>query len=429
MIRLTDKSTGFNCHFQNKRPNRQLKDRCLLGQESHCHLIKTTVEILLPQLIYKNTIAFCLIAVLCLSSTGSRGDDSPDSKSPFEKKPTTKSPFDKKPTTTSPFDKKPTTKSPFDKKPTTKSSLDKQPLKSEPSIERVKKLETSDGVPLELAYYPPKGKSLATVLLVHDLDGSEKTLRRLALGLQESGCAVVVPDLRGHGGSKSDLLDLDISKKKLLSNQIRMIPASGGGRIRRTARIKGDLETVRMWLEEKGAEDGPNLDQLCVIGSGLGGTLAAIWTAADWNWIPNTKGPQGQQVRALILISPVWSGPGISITNALNARTTFNELEVKPLLERLPVMIIAGSNDRQSSQLFHRLKGARPTSWFMESENGMPQQSKKHALPNQMKTGILKFQELPTSLRADKLASLPSGDRTPLQLCISFISEIMSDLD
>ena len=224
-------------------------------------------------------------------------------------------------------------------------------------------------------------------------------------------------------------MDLDISKKKLLSNQIRMIPASGGGRIRRTARIKGDLETVRMWLEEKGAEDGPNLDQLCVIGSGLGGTLAAIWTAADWNWIPNTKGPQGQQVRALILISPVWSGPGISITNALNARTTFNKLEVKPLLERLPVMIIAGSNDRQSSQLFHRLKGARPTSWFMESENGMPQQSKKHALPNQMKTGILKFQELPTSLRADKLASLPSGDRTPLQLCISFISEIMSDLD
>ena len=149
-----------------------------------------------------------------------------------------------------------------------------------------------------------------------------------------------------------------------------MIPASGGGRIRRTARIKGDLETVRMWLEEKGAEDGPNLDQLCVIGSGLGGTLAAIWTAADWNWIPNTQGPQGQQVRALILISPVWSGPGISITNALNARTTFNKLEVKPLLERLPVMIIAGSNDRQSSQLFHRLKEHVPRagSWNLKTE-------------------------------------------------------------
>ena len=208
-----------------------------------------------------------------------------------------------------------------------------------------------------------------------------------------------------------------------------MIPASGGGRIRRTARIKGDLETVLSWLEEQGAEDGSNLDQLCVIGSGLGGTLAAIWTAADWNWIPNTQGPQGQQVKALILISPVWSGPGISITNALDSRTTLNQLEVKPLLERLPVMIISGSNDRQSSRLFYRLKGARPTSWFMESKNGTTQQSKKQALPNQMTTGILKFQELPTSLRADKLASLPSGNRTPLQLCVSFISEIMSDPD
>ena len=383
--------------------------------------------------------AFCLIVVLCFSSTVSEGNDSPDSKSPFDKKPTAKSPFDKKPTAKSPFDKKPTIKSPFDKKPTAKSPFDKKPtaksplnkkpLKTSPSIKRIKNLETSDGVPLELVYYPPKGKALATVILVHDLNGSEKALQRLATGLQENGCAVAVPDLRGHGGSKSDSLNLDVSEKKLLSSQIRMIPASGGGRIRRTARIKGDLETVLSWLEEQGAEDGSNLDQLCVIGSGLGGTLAAIWTAADWNWIPNTQGPQGQQVRALILISPVWSGPGISITNALDARTTLNQLEVKPLLERLPVMIISGSNDRQSSRLFYRLKGARPTSWFMESKNGTTQQSKKRALPNQTTTGILKFQELPTSLRADKLASLPSGNRTPLQLCVSFISEIMSDPD
>ena len=157
--------------------------------------------------------AFCLIVVLCLSSTVSEGNDSPDSKSPFDKKPTTKSPFDKKPTTKSPFDKKPTTKSPFDKKPTTKSPfdkkpttkspfdkkpttkspLDKKPLKTSPSIKRIKNLETSDGVPLELVYYPPKGKALATVILVHDLNGSEKTLQRLAIGLQENGCAVAGP--------------------------------------------------------------------------------------------------------------------------------------------------------------------------------------------------------------------------------------------
>ena len=276
-------------------------------------------------------------------------------------------------------------------------------------------------------YYPPQGKATATVILVHDIGGSEKTVRKLASGLQKAGCAVAVPDLRGHGGSKNT--DLDVSKKRLLVNQLRMIPASGGGRIRTSANLKGDLETVRNWLAEKEAEGDIDLKQLCIIGSGLGGTLAATWAAADWNWLPNTQGPQGQQVQTIILISPVWADQGISITNALSARTTTGQHEVKPLLNHLPVMIIAGSNDRQSSQLFQRLKGARPTSWFKESANGTKEQSKKKLPPNQPKTGPLVFEEIRSSLRADKLASLPSGNRTPLQLCISFISEIMSDLD
>ena len=407
MIRFTDKSTRFKCHFRKKRPSRQRKDWCLYVQELRPHLIKTTGEILLPQLICKNMMAFCLIAVLCLSSTSSRGDDSPDFKSPF--------------------DKKPTTKSPFDKKPTTKPLLDKKSLKPEPSIEWVKSLETSDGVPIELAYYPPKAKALATVILVHDLNGSEKTVRKLASGLQQAGCAVAVPDLRGHGASKRP--DLDASKKNLPANQLRMIPASGGGRIRKSANLRGDLETVRNWLLEKEETGDVDLDRLCIIGSGLGGTLAATWAAADWNWLPNTQGPQGQQVQSVILISPVWANQGISITSALGARTALGQREVKPLLEHLPIMIIAGSDDRQASQLFQRLKGARPTSWFKESANGTKQQSKRTLSPNQNKTGPLVFKEIRSSLRADKLASLPSGDHTPLQLCVSFISEIMTELN
>jgi hypothetical protein len=89
-------------------------------------------------------------------------------------------------------------------------------------------------------------------------------------------------------------------------------------------------------------------------------------------------------------------------------------------------MIIAGSDDRQSSQLFQRLKGARPTSWFQESANGTKQQSKRRPSPNQPKTGPLVFEEIRSSLRADKLASLPSGNRTPLQLCEWFINETSS---
>ena len=306
-------------------------------------------------------------------------------------------------------------------------SADEKSRTNTSAAEHVSGLMTSDGVPLQVVYYPSQGKATATVILVHDIGGSEKTVRKLASGLQQAGCAVAVPDLRGHGASKRP--DLDASKKNLPANQLQMIPASGGGRIRKSANLRGDLETVRNWLLKKEETGDVDLDRLCIIGSGLGGTLAATWAAADWNWLPNTQGPQGQQVQSVILISPVWANQGISITSALGARTALGQREVKPLLEHLPIMIIAGSDDRQASQLFQRLKGARPTSWFKESANGTKQQSKRTLSPNQNKTGPLVFKEIRSSLRADKLASLPSGDHTPLQLCVSFISEIMTELN
>ena len=413
------KSTPFNCYFPNKRRKQGQQAAPPSGLECHSHKPKTSGR---PPA-RERVLALYLIVNLLTAPIAVGADTSPDSKSPFDKKPTAFSPFDKKPTSKSPFDKKPTSKSPFDKKPTAKSSINKTPASQPPSIERVRELETSDGVRLEMAYYPPKGKAIATVILVHDLNGSEKTVRRLAAGLQESGCAVAVPDLRGHGNSKGE--GYDVSKKKLLVNQIRMIPASGGGRIRSHARIKGDLETVRGWLKQKESEGDIDLDQLCIIGSGIGGTLAATWAVADWNWLPNTQGPQGQQVKAVILISPVWADQGISMTNALGARIRDGRGEIKPLLEGLPVLIIAGTNDRQSGQLFQRLKGSRPMSWSQESADGTKKQSKRKSLPNQNKTGPLVFEEIRSSLRADKLASLPSGNRTPLQLCVRFIDETL----
>ena len=132
--------------------------------------------------------------------------------------------------------------------------------------------------------------------------------------------------------------------------------------------------------------------------------------------------------KALILISPVWSGSGKYPLRMLSTlEQPLNQLEVKPICwNDLPIMIIAGSDDRQSSQLFKRLKGARPTSWFKESANGTKEQSERKLSPNQPKTGPLVFEEIRSSLRADKLASLPSGNRTPLQLCAWFISETLS---
>lgn len=280
-------------------------------------------------------------------------------------------------------------------------------------------LETSDGVELRLTFYPPPGDNAATVLLVHDIGGSHASIRELAASLQRAGCAVVVPALRGHGdgsggGQRSGGATLQRS-------DLLMIAGTGGGAIRGQARIRGDLETVRNWLKAKARDGEVDLDRFCVIGSGLGGTLAALWTAGDWGWQPNTRGPQGQDVTGLILISPVWAEKGISLNTALGARAVVDRRPVKPVLERLPVMIIAGEDDAQSERLFKTFQKARPSNWFQQLADGSKDESTGG---KQDGTGPVIFVQIDSPLRADKLATLQSGNFRPDQFCSWFIGEL-----
>ena len=202
-----------------------------------------------------------------------------------------------------------------------------------------------------------------------------------------------------------------------------MIAGTGGGAIRSQARIRGDLETVRNWLKEREGEGEVDLKRFCVIGSGLGGTLAACWTAADWGWQPNTRGPQGQEVTGLILISPVWADKGVSINTALGARAVVNRQPVKPVLELLPVMIIAGEDDSQAERLFKKFQAARPDNWYQRLADGTKTKSDSGRKDN---SGPVVFVQIDSTLRADKLATLPSGAATPQQFCGWFIRDMLS---
>jgi len=200
-----------------------------------------------------------------------------------------------------------------------------------------------------------------------------------------------------------------------------MIAGTGGGSIRSQARIRGDLETVRNWLQAKARDGEVDLERFCVIGSGLGGTLAALWTAADWGWQPNTRGPQGQDVDGLVLISPVWADKGISINAALAARSIVDRRPVKPILEGLPVMIIAGEDDSQADRLFKTLKQARPSNWFQQQSDGTKTESPAGRKDD---TGPVIFVQIKSPLQADKLATLQSGKLRPDQFCSWFIGEL-----
>lgn len=131
------------------------------------------------------------------------------------------------------------------------------------------------------------------VILLHSWGSNRQRLLPLAQHLQqELGCAVLVPDLRGHGESKSQVG----VNKKLEASQFNKheIPLANE-----------DLEACKRFLKERHEAGDLNLEMLTVIACGQTTALAASWTAADWQWPPYQGVKQGQDVKLLVLLSPV----------------------------------------------------------------------------------------------------------------------------
>lgn len=261
-------------------------------------------------------------------------------------------------------------------------------------------VSTSDGVGLALWYYPSASEeAVATVILVHDLEGSHETLEPLALGLQAAGFSVVSPDLRGHGKSttrewptgRTDTLEAN----RLLKADLEAVAVSQGGRVREQARLRGDLESVYGWIRRTARSD-QRLDpsRLCLVGSGLGGTLASLWSAADAAWPPLASGPQGGNVRAVCLISPVFALKGATIGPALQTPVVSREL---------PLLILAGERDRDASRVFGQLKRARPDAWFEQKLDGSS--DKASGVENPTTDASLFLLSYRTGDRADALAT------------------------
>lgn len=257
-------------------------------------------------------------------------------------------------------------------------------------------LETSDGVTLATwLYEPPEdAKPLATVILVHDFEGSHETVEPLALALRDAGCAVAVPDLRGHGasiartqaGGRDDKLDIHQMRKA----DLELIAAGSGGRLREQSAVRGDLETVHAFLASR---TGSAPERLVVVGCGAGATLATLWTASDWAWPPLASGPQGQHVRALVLVSPSWTAKGVSLQPALGSDAIKREV---------PVMVLGGTNDRDAIRLFEQLKRQRPKEWFDQRAGAEFTKAKDIKKPGE---ATLFLMQLDSPLAAEKLAA------------------------
>ncbi|MCS7303844.1 MAG: alpha/beta hydrolase [Thermoguttaceae bacterium] len=162
-------------------------------------------------------------------------------------------------------------------------------------------LETRDGVILRATYYPSwQGKEAVAVLMLHDFEGNRADLAPLAMVLQRAGHAALTLDLRGHGESTTVKGATRTLNATQLSNEDfqRMVAQ--------------DIEQAKRFLREENNEGRLNLEKLCVIGVGMGATLALEWARLDWSWPPLVTYKQGQDVKALVLISPEFTFRSLS---------------------------------------------------------------------------------------------------------------------
>jgi pimeloyl-ACP methyl ester carboxylesterase len=207
-------------------------------------------------------------------------------------------------------------------------------------------LETKDGVSLRCTFYPGTAKKAsAPIILVHGWEGQRGEFDGLALYLQSLGHTVIAPDLRGHGQSTvvktpdgdSETIDLTKFRQRDLESMVL------------------DLERCKRFLLDKNNEGECNIEMLCVIGSELGSIVALHWAARDWNAPVLPAYKQGQDVKALVLLTPQQSFKGL---------TTREPMSHPIIRSKLSMMLVAGLEDSkgraEAKRLHKSLESSRP---------------------------------------------------------------------
>jgi pimeloyl-ACP methyl ester carboxylesterase len=203
--------------------------------------------------------------------------------------------------------------------------------KDDPPKPRPVKLGTKDGMELSGFYFGSnEGKKAIPVLLVHGWEGQKAPYGSLCMALRNAGCAVLALDYRGHGGSReytdragnTKELDPTTMNKRHVANIVRF-----------------DLEAAKAFLKKENNEGRLNLNALTVIGVRDGCVLAAGWTQRDWQFPSVGSRKQGQDVKALVMVSPERVLKGIAIDNAL----------VDPSVAGLPTLVVVGEGSREES--------------------------------------------------------------------------------
>jgi len=146
---------------------------------------------------------------------------------------------------------------------------------------------------------------------------------------------VIVPDLRGYGGSterrnpRDPSSNIDIDPVEFKKDQF--------------ATVGADIEACKSFLMEKNNKGELNIEKLCVIGSDVSAIVALNWAVYDWSQQSNVLIKNGQDVKSLILLTPVSSHKGFTAQQALNHIVIQRTLSILILAGKLDTKYYSGS--------------------------------------------------------------------------------------
>lgn len=196
-------------------------------------------------------------------------------------------------------------------------------------------LTTKDQFPLHITYYKSlKGKEAPVAVLVHQEGGNRFVWQGKDVGLaerlQREGFAVVTVDLRHHGESKTapgGNANQDSGRKAAPGKK-------GGSELRPgeyDAMVTYDMAAVKGFIYDEHQAGNLNMNKMGIVAAEMGAVIAVRFAASDWMEEPHSDAPpgsgfetpRGQDVRALVLISPLSSVPGIVMSQSLQALRPF----------------------------------------------------------------------------------------------------------
>lgn len=213
-----------------------------------------------------------------------------------------------------------------------------------PEPEAIQLVTKKTGLQLNAMYFASnQEKEAAPIILLHPWKEQGALYYKMAKELQSLGYAVLVPDLRGHGKSINAAVARDgkIDLEKMGKVDFGFIVAE-------------DMETLKNFLLQQHNDGKLNIELLSVIGIGEGSMFGTLWAINDWSYPPLPGLKQGQDVKAVIMISPEMGLKGMNADNALK----------NPICRNLSFLLLAGGNSDQHANISRMKKTLEKTHSF-----------------------------------------------------------------